>query len=193
MRIRDEEKQQAIFDATIKLVNEVGFVAASVSKIAKEANVSPATIYIYYKNKEDLLVSIFLEIEEKKSSVGMKGFDESAPLKDSLRQLWKNSFKFVSQNEDLLQYHDQFQNSPYSDLLDDSRRANSFQPFLSAIDAAAKKKIIKNVDIRLLKAFLFPPLAMLANSRTSGDLKMTRVNLETAFEMAWDAIRLDSN
>ena len=45
MRVKDEVKQDAIIEATIKLVNEIGFVSSSVSKIAKEANVSPATLY----------------------------------------------------------------------------------------------------------------------------------------------------
>ena len=192
MRLQDENKKAAIFHATIKLVNEIGFASASIAKIAKEANVSPATIYIYYKNKEDLLVSIFVDIQQKKDSVGMKGFDESAPLKESLRTLWHNSFKFVSQNKDLLQYHDQFLNSPYIDLVDDPQDAGGFQHFFSAFESAAAEKIIKKADVNLLTAFIFPPLSQLANPRTSGGLKMTRKNIETAFEMAWDAIRLDS-
>ena len=52
MRYKDEAKQNAIIEATVKLVNQIGFAATSTSKIAKEANVSSATIYIYYKNKE---------------------------------------------------------------------------------------------------------------------------------------------
>ena len=63
MRLQDENKKAAIFHATIKLVNEIGFASASIAKIA---NVSPATIYIYYKNKDDLLVSIFVDIQLKK-------------------------------------------------------------------------------------------------------------------------------
>ena len=51
MRTKCEEKQEALFEATVKLVNEIGFAASSVAKIAKEANVSAATLYIYYKNK----------------------------------------------------------------------------------------------------------------------------------------------
>jgi len=192
MRLQDENKKAAIFHATIKLVNEIGFVAASVAKIAKEANVSPATIYIYHKNKEDLLVSIFLDIKQKKNSVGMKGFDESAPLKESLRKLWHNSFKFVSENKGLLQYSDQFLNSPYSDLVEDSQDSAGFQHFHAAFESAAREKIIKKVDVKLLTAFIFPPLTTLANPRTSGGLKMTRKNIESAFEMAWDAIKLDS-
>ena len=56
MRTKDGIKQEALFEATVKLVNEIGFASSSVSKIAKQAGISPATIYIYYKNKEDLLV-----------------------------------------------------------------------------------------------------------------------------------------
>ena len=52
MRTKDEEKQDALFEATVKLVNEIGFAASSVAKIAKEANVSAATLYIYYRNNQ---------------------------------------------------------------------------------------------------------------------------------------------
>ena len=50
MRTKDDQKKEALFKATIKLVNEIGFASSSVSKIAKEANVSPSTIYVFFKN-----------------------------------------------------------------------------------------------------------------------------------------------
>ena len=190
MRTQDENKKKAIFDATIKLVNEVGFAAASVAKIAKEANVSPATLYIYYKNKEDLLVSIFAEIQKQKSSVAMKGFDESCCLKETLRKVWKNSFQFVLKNKSLLQYHDQFLNSPYIALLDDPHNEDDFHAVLSAIESAVEQEIVKPVDFTLIRVFVFVPLMALANAQ-GGNFKMTRKNVEDAFEMAWDAIRLD--
>lgn len=189
MKIQDEKKKEAIFDATIKLVNKIGFAAASVAKIAKEANVSPATIYIYHKSKEDLLTSIYIELKRKKSSASMEGFDESAPLKESLRNLWSNSFKFVSEHEDYLQYIEQFTNSPYNDRVDDTKGGEIFQPFLAALDAAAKERIIKEVDSDILAAFIFHPITILSNIRASRNFRVTRKNIEAAFEMAWDAIR----
>ena len=75
MRVKDQDKQTALFEATVKTVNEMGFVAASVSKIAKEANVSPATLYVYYDNKEDLLVSTYIEIKKNFSRAILKDFD----------------------------------------------------------------------------------------------------------------------
>ncbi|WP_094092917.1 TetR/AcrR family transcriptional regulator [Paenibacillus physcomitrellae] len=42
-------------------MNEIGFAETSISKIAKKAGVSAATIYIYYENKEDMLSKIYFE------------------------------------------------------------------------------------------------------------------------------------
>ena len=37
----------------------------SISKIARKAEVSPATVYIYYESKEDMLQNIYLEYSEE--------------------------------------------------------------------------------------------------------------------------------
>ena len=61
MRMKDDEKKEALFEATVKLVNEIGFVSSSVSRIAKEAKVADGTIYLYFNNKFDILISVFEE------------------------------------------------------------------------------------------------------------------------------------
>ncbi len=61
MRTRDYDKQQRIKEAMVHLILREGINGASVSKIAREAGVSPATIYIYYESKEDLLSAAFRE------------------------------------------------------------------------------------------------------------------------------------
>ena len=59
MRTRDYDKQQRIKEAMIRLILREGINGASVAKIAREAGVSPATIYIYYESKEDMLSAAF--------------------------------------------------------------------------------------------------------------------------------------
>ncbi len=44
---------------------EEGFHGTSISKIARKAEVSPATVYIYYESKEDMLQNIYLEYSEE--------------------------------------------------------------------------------------------------------------------------------
>ncbi len=58
---RDKPKYKKIVDAAVVVIAENGYHQAQVSKIAKEAGVADGTIYLYFKNKEDILVSVFRE------------------------------------------------------------------------------------------------------------------------------------
>ncbi len=58
-------KYMQIIDAAVIAIAENGYHQAQVSKIAKQAGVADGTIYLYFKNKEDILISLF---EEKMGS-----------------------------------------------------------------------------------------------------------------------------
>jgi TetR/AcrR family transcriptional regulator, fatty acid metabolism regulator protein len=54
-------KYMQIIDAAVVVIAENGYHQAQVSKIAKQAGVADGTIYLYFKNKEDILISLFRE------------------------------------------------------------------------------------------------------------------------------------
>jgi AcrR family transcriptional regulator len=190
MRTRDDEKQEALFEATIKTVNEVGFAAASVSKIAREASVSPATLYVYYENKEDLLVSAYIEIKKAISRAILENFDPSLPIRDILKNVWHSLFAHISHNREHFQFAEQFANSPYHTLVERERVEKYFQPLLEVVQRGIDQKIIKDVDITILEAFIFFPVFALADPRKCTDFQMTNESVDTAFTLAWDAIKL---
>ncbi|MEN8142352.1 MAG: TetR/AcrR family transcriptional regulator [Thermodesulfobacteriota bacterium] len=59
MRVSD--KHDKIIQAAIKVFAQKGFFSARISDIAKEAKVADGTIYLYFNNKYDILISIFEE------------------------------------------------------------------------------------------------------------------------------------
>ena len=63
IRQKSDKKRASLLKATMKLVNNQGFHAAPMSKIAKMAEMSPATIYIYFENKQDLINQLYLEVK----------------------------------------------------------------------------------------------------------------------------------
>ena len=65
LRRKDDEKEQRIRKSVITLTLKEGFNGTSIAKIAKMAGVSPATVYIYYENKEDMLQDIYLRYSEE--------------------------------------------------------------------------------------------------------------------------------
>jgi len=54
-----QDKTQVILDAAIRVFAEKGYYGARVSDIAGEAGIAYGLVYHYFKNKEDLLISIF--------------------------------------------------------------------------------------------------------------------------------------
>jgi AcrR family transcriptional regulator len=60
MRTRDENKESAIRQKAIEMIVKKGFDGLSMQKLAKAADVSPATIYIYYKDRDDLIVQLWM-------------------------------------------------------------------------------------------------------------------------------------
>ena len=59
--MKDRPKYKQIIEAAVEVIAENGYHNSQVSKIAKKANVADGTIYLYFKNKEDILISVFKE------------------------------------------------------------------------------------------------------------------------------------
>ncbi len=190
MRTKDDEKEAALFEATVKLVNEIGFASSSVSKIAREAGVSPATIYVYYKNKEDLLVSTYIGIKLDLSKALLRNFDDKLPIRDILRNVWFNMFEYISNNLEYYKFVEQFSNSPYSSLVNKQEVEQYFVPLIKVLQTGIELKIIKNVNFDILTAFMYHPITVLANPGLCQDFELNDENIETAFTLAWDAIKL---
>ncbi|MRG88387.1 TetR/AcrR family transcriptional regulator [Salinibacillus xinjiangensis] len=74
---KNKPKYKQIIDAAVEVIAENGYHASQVSKIAKKAGVADGTIYLYFQNKEDILVSVFQEkmgqfIERIKDDIAKK-------------------------------------------------------------------------------------------------------------------------
>ncbi len=56
---KSNNKYHRILEAAVKVFAEQGFFQSTVSQIAREAGVADGTIYLYFKNKDDILVQFF--------------------------------------------------------------------------------------------------------------------------------------
>lgn len=59
--MKAENKHAKIISAATKVFAKKGFFTARISDIAKEAKVADGTIYLYFNNKYDILLSVFEE------------------------------------------------------------------------------------------------------------------------------------
>ncbi|HMG33894.1 MAG TPA: TetR/AcrR family transcriptional regulator [Blastocatellia bacterium] len=64
-RARLNGKYEAILRAAIKVFASSGFFNSKVADVAREAGVADGTVYLYFKNKDDILVSIFNHVMDE--------------------------------------------------------------------------------------------------------------------------------
>ena len=96
-----EDKHQRILKAAIKVFAHNGFYNSRVSEIAKEAGVADGTIYLYFKNKDDILISLFEEEMENIIENMKKEIDTEKDLLQKLRKFAYVQLNSKKENPDL--------------------------------------------------------------------------------------------
>jgi len=113
MRTRNSDKQSLVKQKAIELLGRDGFEGFSVNKLAKACNISVATIYIYYKDKDDLIISILNEESRRMAESMIRDLDPQLSFEAGLRQQWKNRYAYMMENPSLGRFFDQVRSSTY--------------------------------------------------------------------------------
>ena len=82
-----EAKESSILDAAEKIFARVGFDSAKVSEIARAASVAEGTVYLYYKNKRDLLAGVVGRFWTQLTLGAEAAIEPDATTADQLEQL----------------------------------------------------------------------------------------------------------
>ena len=187
MRKREGNKEKAILDAAVKIFAQHGYHRTKVSSIAKEAEIATGSVYLYFKNKETILLTIFEQLWIE--------------LTDNLRRTVKQTDIDPSKKLDLVIDHffDIFIKNPslasvfvneQQHLIKDKRGniAKHYNDFLDLaeeiIREGVQKKIFNpEVDIKLFRQFITGGLRSVLRlwSQQSHSLSLQRVRQNVKF------------
>ena len=115
MRVRDTNKEQLVIQKAIERIVKEGLEGFSMNKLAKDCNISVATLYIYYKDRDDLIMKIAGQEGKKMGDAMIKNFDPEMPFEDGLRVQWINRYQYMIDYPEVAQFFDQLQNSAYGE------------------------------------------------------------------------------
>ena len=95
MRPKNLEKESAIRTTALRIIAEEGLENLTMQKLAKEARISPRTIYLKYRDKDDLLVKLFIdEVLGAYETAVLENFSESMDLASGVQCVWLNAFRY---------------------------------------------------------------------------------------------------
>jgi TetR/AcrR family transcriptional regulator, fatty acid metabolism regulator protein len=164
---RKGPKYEKIIDAAVTVIAEHGYHQSQISKIAKEAGVADGTIYLYFKNKEDLLVSLFQEKMGKFISRTGEEIEKKGSVEEKLLTLIELHFKQLS-NDHLLAIVTQLELRQTNRALR-AKIGEVLKEYLLLVDTIIKcgieqKAFDPAIDIRLARQMIFGTIDETATS-----------------------------
>jgi TetR/AcrR family fatty acid metabolism transcriptional regulator len=187
MRKREGNKEKAILDASIKIFAQHGYHRTKISSIAEHAGIATGSVYLYFKNKEAILLTIFERLwvgltDNLRSTVKQTDIDPAKKLDlviDHFFDLFitNPSLATVFVNE---QHH----------LIKDKRGnvAKHYNDFLDLAEEIIREGVQKKVfnpeiDIKLFRQFITGGLrsALRLWSQQSHSLPLQRVRQNVKF------------
>ncbi|MFK2823388.1 TetR/AcrR family transcriptional regulator [Arcobacter sp. YIC-80] len=117
-----------IKQSAMKLFNEKDSLSITTNHIAKQADISPGNLYYHYKNKEEIVLDLYMELSSKFMEL--------------------NSFENMLMHENFFEAMDNMFNQ-YAKLFFEYRFLLRDATVLIAMDSNLKKAFTKNQEIRI--------------------------------------------
>jgi AcrR family transcriptional regulator len=161
MRTRDLHKEENIKTIALQMIVDEGFKGLSMQKLAKKANVSPATIYLYFEDREDLLNKLYLEVLNRTNEAALANFKPTLSFKNGLKTLWLNRFKYYTKHPVDFYFIEQFINSPLIHKVAEKEDESYGALMQEFYKNAVKNKEIAELPIEVYWPVAFAPLYQL--------------------------------
>ena len=117
MRTRNADKQELVKQKAIELIVNDGFDGFSVNKLARACSISVATLYIYYRDKDDLIRQIGLEVGQTFFAHTFRDFSPQMPFAEGLTKQWENRARFWLEYPQEVAFYEMIRLSPYGEFI----------------------------------------------------------------------------
>jgi TetR/AcrR family transcriptional repressor of multidrug resistance operon len=189
MRTRDNSKEQLVKEMAIQLFVKNGMEGFSMNKLAKACGISVATLYIYYKDKDDLIINIASEGGKLFSDALIKDFDPDASFEDGLRVQWKNRYQFMLDHPNLSMFFDQLRSSSYQEKFLAGFLTEFKQMMGKFMHNVIARGEIEKVPFETYWSVAFSPLYALARFDYEGQ-SLGGMPFKLTDEVLWETFRL---
>jgi TetR/AcrR family transcriptional regulator len=123
-REKDQRRERAM-DAAMAVYNEEGYHAITMEKIAERCEISRASLYLYFKNKDEILIDAILDHTEYFTDLLQDLYDNRERLKDRLlEELWGRYIDFYEKEPETFNASLYFRNHEMIMNLPEDLRSN---------------------------------------------------------------------
>mgnify|MGYP001219746812 FL=1 len=194
MRTKNEQRPREIIDVVAHMVIEEGISSIAMAKVAKRTGISQSNIYLYFKNKDDLLKQVFLAQKNSVNDYMNAHFTEQPDVVANMKLYARIIYQFAIENPVAMDVITQYENSPIFGQIDISAEEAEmdFDRVTVLVKQGMKDGIIRDTDPYVLMAIAYDTLVRYAQSVRNKTVDPIRVPLETILDMlegAWRVLK----
>jgi len=169
MRTRDADKEKLVIAKAIEQIVHDGLQGFSMNKLAKACNISVATLYIYYKDKDDLIIQIGSNIAEQFFTTAIKDFSSDMTFKEGLWKQWQNRAKYAIENPVEVKCFEAMKHTRYAEAIMKSGLLSQFKELLDGFTKnAIRNKQLVELPLDVFWSIAYGPLYTLLNFHREG-------------------------
>lgn len=183
------DKRTLILRATLELLASCGFHGFSMKQLAERAGVAAGTLYLYFKDREELIRQLHQEIIQVFAFHVLAEHDPDAPLQRQYHHICCRFWQFCRDNPDILMSKGQFDHLPPAVLRDHHQAAwQAFQPLTELFDACRAAGLVKPFSNEILATLGIDLFLNLARKHHLGLISVDDGELDAVVHASWDAI-----
>ena len=95
------DKRRQILDAAVQIFARKGYFSSRVSEIARAAGVADGTIYLYFQNKEDIIVSVFADVLQRHLENAREEIARAHTPREKLLAIARHHLTALSESRDV--------------------------------------------------------------------------------------------
>jgi AcrR family transcriptional regulator len=169
MRTRDINKENSIQEKAIEMIVKEGLDGFSMQKLARSAGVSPATLYIYYKDRDDLITQIATTISHRLIETSLKGLHPKMSFADGMEIQWKNRMEFFLNNPLDVEFIEQIRYTPTYNTVKQTIRAKFGDVLGKFMHNAINRGECTPLPFEVYWSIAFAPLYQLIKFHNQGE------------------------
>ena len=184
------DKKTVILKTTLELISEQGFVGTPMSQIAQRADIGMGTIYRYFKNKDDLLNALYINIKQKIADCSRRSYPENLPAREAFKHILGNLIRYFKENPAELSFMEQYVNSPVITAATREEAMRMAEPFEDLYRRAKEQNLLKEMPFEISCALLGGAAISLAKLYLASPDGLSEESLAMGLDALWDMIAL---
>lgn len=184
-------KRDDILNATLSLIVEEGLHSITFSKIFKRANVGSGTLYNYFKNKDEIILTLYQTCFNDLTDKVMRDYNVNDNLYKKFRHIIETILKYSITYPDRLVFATDFLYSSHTpEEYKDISNNIIFEELYRILDEGQKDKTIKNLKPELCLSIIFGIILLSVKGTLVKKYELGENEINQIVESCWNSIRI---